>query len=244
MRWITAQLFIDKLFAGLRNGLTPGDGLTQNTSFQPDMMQFVNGMTRDELAACAVLCHVNQCCLTLLSPDASPRVPLSQALDDTTQSLKALLQSHTEARRSINDDFAHLKPEVKVPHGAYLHSAFCSLEVCKGVITFLDTFVANNKQFKQSLPKEQAMSLRKSTDELYQFIRTDATKIKDHLSKNSASTQLVEVLGGREEGETDRIGEEISSLIDTPWTERFGLDLVESWQDAIDGVLQVKIGLP
>ena len=208
------------------------------------MMQLVNEMTEHELAASAVLCHVNQCCLTLLDTDSSARVPINQALDDLNQSLKALLQRHTEARKTVNDDFTWIDREVIVPHGAYLHGAFSTLEAYKGVITFLDTFVAKNKNFKQSLSKEQVMSLRKSTDQLYQFIRADALEITNSLYNKSTTGQLIETLRGPEEGQQDCIREEMSALISKPWTKRFGLDLIESWQDAILGVLQVKIGQP
>lgn len=207
-------------------------------------MQLVNEMTNEELAACAVLCHINQCCLQLVDVNSSPRVPLSQALDNLDHSLKAMLQRCTAARKAVKDDFAFLNREMIVPHGAYLHGAFCTLEACKGVITFLDTFLATNKKLKRSLSREQVMSLRSSTDELYQLIRADALKMKKSLSKNNAIGQLIETLRGPEEGETDRIGKELSGLIDKQWTERFGLDLIESWQDALDGVLQVKIELP
>lgn len=220
------------------------DDFSENSSYLSDISQLVDEMTNEELAACAVLSHVNQCCLTLLNTDSSPQVPLSQALDDTTQSLKTLLQEYTRARKGVNDAFADLNPEVTVPHGVYLHGAFCSLEACKGVMTFLDTFVTNNKKFKQSLSKEQAMSLRKSADEVYQLIRREASSLKNSLQKNGAIGQLVEILRGPAEGETDRIGKQVSGLIDKPYTERFSLDLMESWQDAIDGVLQVRIGLP
>ena len=243
-RWIGAQLFIDNLFAGLRNETTPIDDHTENNPCQSDVTQLIDEMTNEELAACAVLCHVNKCCLALLDTNSPPRIPLSQTLEDTNQSLKALLQEYTEARRTANDDFADLKPEVIVPYGLHLHGAFCALEASKCVITYLDTFVANNKTFKHSLSKEQATSLRKSVDELYQFIRTESLAIKNNLSKSGTVRELVDILRGPEEGETDRISKEVSSLIEKPWTERFCVDLIESWQDAIDGVLQVKIGLP
>lgn len=208
------------------------------------MMQLVDEMTANELAACAVLCHINQCCLALVAADPSPPISLSQALSELNQSLRALLQRCTETRKTVNDESAFLSREVIVPQGAYLHGAFCTLEACKGVLTFLDTFVANNKNFKQSLSKEDVLSLRKSTDEVYQFIRADALKMKNNLSRYSAIGQVVETLRGSEEGETDHIKKEMSGLIDKQWTERFGTHLIESWQDALDGLLQVKIAVP
>jgi len=208
------------------------------------MMLPVEEMTHDELAAFAVLCRVNTCCSSLLDLDFAPRVPLSQTVEDINQCLSGLLRRFREGREIANDKSLRLSQAVIIPHGQYLHSAYSLLEMCKGISMLLETANTYVKRSRSSLSKEEAKKLRESVENFYQFIRKDATNIRDYLYKDTVIGELLQVILEKEEGEEDSIGKAIGSLIDKSRIEKSCGDLVESWQDAIDGILKVKLGLP
>ncbi|KAI9869830.1 MAG: hypothetical protein M1830_005047 [Pleopsidium flavum] len=194
------------------------------------------------MAAFAVLCRLNTCFSSLLDTEFALQVPLSQAVDDVNHCLDGLLRRFREARETVNNGSLHLGQAVIVPHGQYLHSAFTLLEMCKLISTFSEAADIKAKS-RSSLPKEQATRLRELVENFYRFIRKDAMYIKNCLYKDTVIGELLHVILEKEGGEKDSVATAIASLVEKPWIEKSCGDLVESWQDAVDGVLKVKLGL-
>ncbi len=237
-------MFIDKVISDVQ-----GKRAVSTEPLKPDLYRFdtatpVNDMTDEEIATLAVLCRVRACVSCLADTESSPDISLDKALDDLNQSLYALLQRTTATSGLVHDDSLRSYQRVVVPHGAHLHATFSALEVCKAVATFLETADANSKKSKYLLPKERVMALRKVVVEIYQFLQKDATIIKNSLSKSTVAGDLRRIFAANEEGVEDHIGHEILSFVGSSWAEKFTIDLIESWKDAIDGVLRVKLGLP
>lgn len=225
----------------LRRQVVPIDESVEEKLYRSDMLPPVEEMTQHELDAFSVLCRLNSCCSSLLGDGLPQRTPLKQAVEDVNQCLDVLLQKFKEERNRFNGQLPRYSQSVNIPTGIYLNGVFSLLEMCKCISTFLEIVDANTKRAENSLPKEQVARLRDSVEKFYRFIRTDVTDIKDGLS--TANDELHQVMRGSGEGKDGDVWKAMDGLMDKSWIEKTGVELIESWLDAVDGVLKIRLGL-
>lgn len=237
-RWLGAQLITDALFASLRQQESIATSAPHGMHlYDPHSPLPVDEMTPSEQAAFALLSRVKTCHAILLGNGPSAKDSLKVAVDDVARCLEACLRKFSERRDVANATFAGgTHDALAVPHGEYLHNAFAFLEACKGVSLFLD--VVEGKKARNAVPKERILGLREVLDKAHASIRDDAVKVKGRLGDAASSRGVFRISPGREPEKEESLEREMGHLIDESWTEKFRVELVASWRDAIDGLLE------
>ncbi len=127
------------------------------------------------------------------------------------------------------------------PDWRLLHESFLILEVLKALTMFFDYAAVDTRLPKIKLPRPAVDRTRELTEKVYQEIRSRSADIKNSLSESGVVGLFTEAIYEREQKPTRVIGAAIEDLISEPQLEGFISRVVDSWQEALEGVLKVKI---
>jgi N-terminal acetyltransferase B complex non-catalytic subunit len=170
------------------------------------------------------------------------RKPNSETGDDLDSIVSKIEQWLTSKNDSLKDteNYAFketilLKGKPLAPSWAYLHSHFTLLETLKAVSLFL-SFATSTKSKSTSPVKDKAETLRSLVTQVVDRLRANTRQIKSHISEPGVLGELVDLVIGDEE-----VGEEVGEIIDTAALEVFCGEVMESWEDGLDGVLNVVV---
>ncbi|KAI9791920.1 MAG: hypothetical protein M1833_001302 [Piccolia ochrophora] len=154
--------------------------------------------------------------------------------------------------RSRKDDYAD--PKIDAANSAsnsrhrqlslsweQLHQMFLDLDGLNIVRAWLDLVASKKDGSRNSKHKAAFANIKNETNEVFQRVRSGAARIKNDLSESGVIGVLVDQALGRTEGEQDRIGAAIERFMGEPDMETLASKVVDSWQDALDGVLGVQI---
>lgn len=122
----------------------------------------------------------------------------------------------------------------------FLHEAFMTLEGLQLITAFLHF---NNSLGGKVDKKKKAVltELRERILAAHQHLRADVARRKNALSESGVIGELVDGLLERNEQHQDLIGRGIEGLVDKDWLENFASSVINSWEEALDGVLRVNI---
>lgn len=137
-----------------------------------------------------------------------------------------------------------LTPRLEIPGWRYLHSLFVDLESLQLISFFLEDFVARVRDFNYADLKphvKDAAPLKTKIQEAVASIRQAVTKFQKQLRGGGLVSELVEASIGQPENQEDTVALELRNLLGESWVEIKGADLLASWEDALDGVLRVKV---
>jgi hypothetical protein len=67
-----------------------------------------------------------------------------------------------------------------------------------------------------------------------------ASNLKNHLSESGVIDKMVDTIYERDDGQAT-VGTSIEECVDQAWLETWCSKVVDSWIDALDGVLKVKL---
>ena len=130
------------------------------------------------------------------------------------------------------------------PDWHYLHSLFINLESLQLILFFLEDAVARIRDFNLVNLKpyvKDAATLRNKILEAAASIRQAVMKLQKDLRRGGVVGELVEAGIGHPEDKEDTVALELRNLLGEPWVEIKGADILASWEDALDGVLRVKL---
>jgi N-terminal acetyltransferase B complex non-catalytic subunit len=99
------------------------------------------------------------------------------------------------------------------------------------------------KSPKSPIPKTATSTVKQRIKAVYQAVRSRAADIKNQLSESGVVSALVDSAFGREgrEAGNTALGTVIEELVGESWMEMHVARVIESWQEALDGVLRVKL---
>ena len=127
------------------------------------------------------------------------------------------------------------------PSWRYLHESFLILESVKAASLFASVAAKKNPK-AGNFSKERANRLKSSAHQIYEGIRDNARTLKLRVSTSGMLTDLIQhALGGCIAGEGGELQAELEKTIDMSDMEVFCGSLMESWEEALEGVLQVKL---
>lgn len=162
-----------------------------------------------------------------------------------------LLQSAIDR---ITNDARQIKPResngVEFPDWQYLHHQLVKLETSQNAAHFSAVMLQKLKQEKgkktgdTSELKKLLEGLRKSVNEQAAAVHKQAKELKDQLSASGVLGKLVDAVLDRSESPSKDHGslsDVLSELQDEGAVEEYCGAMRESWEDALDGILAVKI---
>lgn len=129
------------------------------------------------------------------------------------------------------------------PSWKYFHETFTIFESLKAIYQLAS--VSSRKAPKSAkLPKDRIEKLVDLAREIYESIRSTTRTLKSHISESGMLSTLIDLVltgkdGNEEEGKQLRT--ELENTLDIPALELFCGSLMESWEEALDGVLGVTL---
>jgi N-terminal acetyltransferase B complex non-catalytic subunit len=130
-----------------------------------------------------------------------------------------------------------LKPETpSAPSWKYLHDAFLVLESLKA-LSFIYTIASKKGSKTAKLPKDRVEKLAGLIGQAYESARANIRTLKSRISEPGMLGSLVDlVLAGGQPLRT-----ELEKTLDIPALELVCGELMESWEESLDGALSVKL---
>lgn len=128
------------------------------------------------------------------------------------------------------------------PTWRYLHAVFTLLETLKALSQLVG--LASRKAPKPAkLPKERVERLLALVPEVFEMVRSNTRALKQRLSESGVLTSLIDLVTQGEQSAP--YGKELQSALESslnmPTVEVFCGSLMESWEEALDGVMRVKL---
>ena len=137
-----------------------------------------------------------------------------------------------------------LTARLETPGWHYLHSMFVNLESLQMIHFFLEDSVTRIRDSNMTDLKpyvKDAAPLKTKVLEAAASIRLEVMKLQKQLRGGGVVSELVEASIGHPENKEDSVALELRDLLGESWVEIKGADLLASWEDALDGVLRVKM---
>ncbi|KAL5342593.1 N-acetyltransferase B complex non catalytic subunit-domain-containing protein [Aspergillus crustosus] len=175
----------------------------------------------------------------------------SEQVDQSLHQVEEWLNSKMKALATDGDSISPILSETAIflqsgapyaPTWRFFHSMFTSLETLKALASLCST-ASKNRSKGGKLPKDRVESLlslgRKVHDEVLANIRT----LKKQVSEPGKLGSLIDlVVAGDGTGEHNpQLRDDLEKTLDTSSLELFCGELMESWDEALGGVIAVRV---
>ncbi|KAI9851121.1 MAG: hypothetical protein M1838_004456 [Thelocarpon superellum] len=167
-----------------------------------------------------------------------------EAIERCIDSLEQWLQgksSHTHGDHVEAMQVLALKSSPPSLNWEHLHEQFLCLDALKGILALLNFVTAGPKAMKDAISKERDLRLRSLVRDAHERIRSQTRQRRNLLSESGVVGQVVDAMLERREDGQGTIGSVLQELIGEAETERVASRFIESWLEALDGILRVKI---
>jgi N-terminal acetyltransferase B complex non-catalytic subunit len=140
--------------------------------------------------------------------------------------------------------------QVQAPSWTYLHRAFSLLETLQGISLFLavlnpksKTKSTKSKAKTASIATDKIAALQEIVEEIESDAHESARELKRELNAPGMLGRLMDIGLGRDEeqDELNPVGKVLEELVDVTSLEVLCGEMRESWEDALDGILAVKV---
>lgn len=137
-------------------------------------------------------------------------------------------------------------PPSPAPSWIYLHDTILLLETLMAISLFV-SFIIKNKSFTSGDAKSKLDALRDRIKSVSSEVKVQSQGLKTRISSSGMLGHLVDIVSLRPSGQ-DRTADsegsrsldvEIEGLIDSASLELFCGSLMESWENALDGVISI-----
>jgi len=99
-----------------------------------------------------------------------------------------------------------------------------------------------SKSKNPAVPKARLTSLQKLVAEVEASVHDNTRRIKAELNKPGVLGKLMDLgMGRNDQDELGPIGNVLEGVADAATIETFSGDMRDSWEDALDGILAVKV---
>ncbi|KAH0559827.1 hypothetical protein GP486_003652 [Trichoglossum hirsutum] len=191
---------------------------------------------------------------SILGAGSSLKKVVVDGLQKATQQFDAKLES-LQATSDLAQEFQRL--DVKgngasghcdrllscIPDWRFLHESYITVEELNSISAYTKYVDMRSKVAKSGIPKNATSVAKQRIESVYEANRSRAADIKNRLSESGVVSALVDRMFGRD-GEEDGgggIGVAVEDLVGESWMENHVARVVDSWQEALDGVLRVKV---
>lgn len=123
------------------------------------------------------------------------------------------------------------------PSWKFLHETSLILETLKAISQL--TIIASKKGTKSAkLPKDRIEQLTTSVLQLHESVRTNIRNLKSRISESGVLSSLIDLVLS---GTTGELREELEKTLDASALEVFAGELMESWEEGLDGMVGVTL---
>jgi N-terminal acetyltransferase B complex non-catalytic subunit len=262
-RWLAAMTLYNQTIRFLRGELYGHRAPSTNeielfqTALAASTDAHVKELTDVELNNLKVHISLANAVVAMKRPSESERVGLNQHITDIENWLREESR-HAENipwadAESTNERYTlHLGSSVMVhaPSWTYLHWAFSLLETLQGISLVLATLSTKskakpNKSNSQAglIAKDKIADVQKLVEQVETSLHDSARKLKSELNAPGILGKLMDVGLGRDEEKDEQspVGRVLEELADATSLEVLCGDMKESWEDALDGILAIKV---
>jgi N-terminal acetyltransferase B complex non-catalytic subunit len=262
-RWLAAMTLYNQTIRFLKGQLYGHRAPSTNeielfqTALAASTDTHVKELTDVELDNLKVHISLANAVVAMKHPTESENVRLNEHITDIENWLREESRSAentpgTDAETKNEKYTLHLGPSitVHVPSWTYLHWAFSLLETLQGISLILAALNTKskakpNKSKGQTGPisKDKIVEMQKLVEEVEKSVHDSARKLKSELNAPGILGKLMDIGLGRDEeqGELSPVGKVLEGLADATSFEVLCGDMRESWEDALDGILAVKV---
>ncbi|EPS28723.1 hypothetical protein PDE_03669 [Penicillium oxalicum 114-2] len=246
--WLASARITDQLFSTLK-GIALQKPLTPDADLPSLEMLSVTDTERDQTSAEkeTSLVHVKLLKVALFMAGSklitSDQVEAALSQVEEYLGLKKLELTMNEKSSSSLLSSTTLcvgSENVVAPTWEYFHKSYTLLETLKALWQLVT--LATKKGGKK-LPKERLEKLSALVPELFEVVRSNARALKQRISASGVLSSLIDlVTQGDQSTRTEKAHQStFEATLDSSCIELFCGSLMESWEEALDGVLLVKL---
>lgn len=147
---------------------------------------------------------------------------------------------HDESQRLLTPVSAGLS----VPNWLYFHSAFLCLDLCRFVLATLDYLLTQEKVVALLEPnflQTMAAQMKESISETCKTVHQHAVECRQRLQAPETVRDFSRAIVGRPSNWKDPVGREIRELIGEPVMDEIVTELLASWVDALNGIIDINV---
>lgn len=262
-KWLAAVTLINQAIRFLKGELYGHRAPNANEIelFQTALAAFGDNGTREltdvELDNLKAHTSLASAIVAMKPPSGPEGSTLNQHISDIEDWLRGRVRSTEDAQKGDDDatfkkDTLHFgsSAQILAPSWTWLHRSFSLLETLQAISLFLSTLNPKSKP-KSTKSKAKAGLIAADTlstmqnliQEIETSVHESARKLKRELDAPGMLGRLMDIGLGRDEGqdEPSPVGKVLEGLVDMTSLEVLCGDMKESWEDALDGILAVKV---
>ncbi|KAJ5176236.1 uncharacterized protein N7482_002113 [Penicillium canariense] len=248
--WLASARITDQLFSVLKD-IAFQRPLTPEIDLPSLEALFISDAENDQTEAEKEAAKIHADLLRVATFMAGSKMTTSEQLDAALGRVEDWLESKKKDLALNEAITSSLITSTAVSLGAdtpagptwrYLHSVFVLLETVKALSQLVG--LASRKGAKTAkLPKERVERLSTLAFELYEMIRSNTRALKQRVSASGVLSSLVDlVIQGDQSAKSEKEVQDIlEATLDSSSVELFCGSLMESWEEALDGVMRVKL---
>ncbi|KAI9821584.1 MAG: hypothetical protein M1832_003258 [Thelocarpon impressellum] len=179
--------------------------------------------------------------MVLLEGSRGKNEAIVEKLRDIQLWLTKRLENQDSEDSSSHLQDLDLNAAPKLVGWSFFHDSFLALDGLIGVLSLLKTLAKRPKAARNAMCKEEEGKTQKLAEQLHLSIRSRAARTRNSLSESGVVGGLVDAAFARQNDKKTPVGSAIEDLVGEAWMERFASGVSESWQEALDGILRVKI---
>lgn len=238
--WLSAMTLQESLMtylmaeAGAPHPSIIGTAVQILKELEPKIDIDASDLTKDEREQLLVNQDLTKAVLSIAAKESDGAVHLESAIKRVTS------DQQEDQAMEING--------VLFPDWRYLHNRLVRLETLQNMAHFSAIMLQKFKQEKDKVKsgttndlRKLLDGLRKPIDEKANAIHKQAKELKEQLSASGVLGKLVDAVLGRTDIEDTACSGLLSELQDQAAVEEYCGSMRESWEDALDGILSVKI---
>jgi hypothetical protein len=177
-------------------------------------------------------------------PAGSQRLFFSKTLDQLLTRMKKMAQQDDISTKDPYINTLCISPKLNIPNWYYFHGTYVLFDQCCINLAWLEGITLLNSKSgyfpSQSRLEDALKDYKVFMRKCYASTQGRALKLKGILERNETREALVEALVGGDD-ERDIVGMELQKSVGgTPFLDDIVQDLVSSWQECLDGILQSK----
>ncbi|XHG00685.1 hypothetical protein AWENTII_004114 [Aspergillus wentii] len=247
-QWVKSTRVTDQLFGNLKNMAL------QKPVASHDLPSLEDLVSNAETELTAPEIENTKVQLNLLKVTSFMSGSKSVTSEDVDSSLTQVEEWLDSKSKYVSSDDAKLSPIVSgtaiflhpespsAPSWKYLHEVFIILESLKAV-SQVGSLALKKASKSVKLPKDRVERLVESTRKLHESVRANIRGLKARISEPGTLGTLIDLvmIGTDSDAESKQLQSELEKTLDVPALEMLCGELMESWEEGLDGMLTVTL---
>ncbi|KAJ5556414.1 hypothetical protein N7494_000329 [Penicillium frequentans] len=247
--WLASARIADRLFSVLK-GISIQKPLTPETDL-PDLSALSISEANDQTEAEKENSKIHSELLKVATYMAGSKLTTSEQADKALGEVEDWLNSK---KISLTLNESQISPLIlstsvylqadnpTAPTWEYLHNIFTLLETLKA-LSQLVTLASRKAAKSAKLSKERVDRLSDLVPQVFELIRSNSRSLKQRISRSGVLSTMVDVVvqGPSSSPHSKELQAALEATLDMSDLELFCGSLMESWEEALDGVMSVRL---